>query len=145
MSGAQYDNATEFAMANVQVSMPLPIFDRNQGGIAQAGGELTAAQAALDARELYLTQQLATAMADYNTACRRIDKYTGSILPAARKSLELISSGYEKGELEYLDILATQRTYTEKNIDFINNLEFGWKKWAEIDGLLVGPLPAGSN
>lgn len=145
MSGAQYDNATEFAMANVQVSVPIPVFNRNQGGIAQAYGELTAAQAALDAGELSLTQQLAAAMSDFLTASRRVTKYTESILPAARQSLELISSAYEQGELEYLDILATQRTYTEKNLDYINNLEFAWKKWAAIDSLLVGPLDGPGN
>jgi outer membrane protein, heavy metal efflux system len=145
MSGAQYDNATQFAMANVQVSVPIPVFNRNQGGIAQAYGELTAAQSALEARELALAQQLAAAMSDYNNSSRRVAKYSESILPAARQSLELISSAYEQGELEYLDILATQRTYTEKNLDYINNLESAWKKWAEIDGLLVGPLGDAGN
>ena len=48
------------AIANVQVSMPLQIFDRNQGAIAQACGELVAAQAALDKKELELEQRLAT-------------------------------------------------------------------------------------
>ena len=143
MSGAQYDNATEFAMANVQVSLPMPVFNRNQGDIARPCGELTAAQAALEARELALAQQLATAMSDYNTASRRVAKYSESILPAARQSLDLVSSkAYEQGELEYLDILATQRTYTEKNLAYLDDLESAWKKWAEIDGLLVGPLPA---
>jgi len=144
-SGAQYDSSSEFAVANVQVSLPVPIFDRNQGGIAQASGQLTSAQAALDSRELALTQQLAAAMGDYNTASRRVAKYSESILPAARQSLDLVSKAYEQGELAYLDILATQRTYSEKNLDYLNDLESAWKKWAEIDGLLVGPLPDAGN
>jgi cobalt-zinc-cadmium efflux system outer membrane protein len=141
MSGAQYDNATQFAMANVQVTVPVPLFNRNQGGIASANGELIAAQSALEAREMSLAQELAAAMADYNTAVRRVAKYHESILPAARQSLDLVSKAYEQGELEYLDILAIQRTYTERNLDYLRNLEAAWKKWAEIDGLLVGPLP----
>lgn len=145
MSGAQYDNATQYAMANVQVTVPVPLFNRNQGGIASANGELIAAQSGLEARELSLSQELAAAMADYNTAVRRVAKYNESILPAARQSLELVSKAYEQGELEYLDILAIQRTYTERNLDYLRNLEAAWKKWAEIDGLLVGPLPTGSS
>ncbi|MEX2093905.1 MAG: TolC family protein [Pirellulales bacterium] len=145
MSGAQYDNSSEFAVANVLVSLPLPVFDRNQGGISQAYGQLTAAEAALESRELTLAQQLAAAMSDYNTASRRVAKYSESILPAARQSLELVSRAYEQGELEYLEILATQRTYAEKNVAYLNDLESAWKKWAEIDGLLVGPLPDSSQ
>jgi len=144
MSGGQYDNSSEFAVANVQVSLPLPVFDRNQGGISQAYGQLTAAEAALDSRELTLAQQLAATVSDYNTASRRVAKYTESILPAARQSFELVSRAYEQGELEYLEILATQRTYAEKNMAYLNDLESAWKKWAEIDGLLVGPLPDSS-
>jgi outer membrane protein, heavy metal efflux system len=145
LSGAQYDNASEFAMANVQLSVPMPIFDRNQGGIAQAIGQLTSAQAALDGRELALTQQLAAAMSDYNTSTRRVAKYSESILPAARESFDLTSKAYEQGELEYLDLLNTQRTYTEKNLAYLADLGAAWTKWAEIDGLLVGPLPATGN
>ena len=44
MAGVQRDNATSDTIANVQVSIPLPVFDRNQEAIAQACSELTAAQ-----------------------------------------------------------------------------------------------------
>ncbi len=144
-SGVQFDHATDDTIANLQIGMPLPVFNRNQGGIAAAGGQLVATQSALEGRQLALTQRLASAMRDYITASRRVKKYAASILPAARQSLELISTGYEQGELEYLDILAAQRTYTEKNLAYLTDLESAWKKWAEIDGLLVGPLPASNE
>ena len=142
MSGAQLDNASQFTWPTLQVSLPLPIFNRNQGSIAQAYGRLTAAQAALDGRELSLTQQLAAAMSEYTTASRRVAKYSESILPAAKQSLDLVTQAYQQGELAYLDILSTQRTYTEKNLDYLNDLETAWKQWALIDGQLVGQLPS---
>jgi hypothetical protein len=57
----------------------------------------------------------------------------------------LVTQAYQQGELAYLDILATQRTYTEKNLDYLNNLELAWKQWALVDGQLVGPLPESGN
>jgi cobalt-zinc-cadmium efflux system outer membrane protein len=141
MGGAQFDDPSNDTIANVQVSLPLPIFDRNQGAVARAYGELAAAQAALDNRELALAQRLAAAVRDYDTAIRRVKKYSESILPAARQSLDLVSQAYEQGELEYLEILTTQRTYTEENLTYLEDLETAWKQWAQIDGLLVGPLP----
>ena len=144
-SGVEFDNAANETMANVRLGVPLPLFDRNQGNIARAYGELTAAQAALDNRELALAERLADAVRDYHTASRRVTKFADSILPAAKQSLDLVSQAYEQGELGYLEILATQRTYTEKNLAYLDDLETAWKQWAEIDGLLVGPLPEGSE
>ena len=140
-SGVVYDNATQDTLANVQVSMPLPLFDRNQGNVTRACGELTAAQAALEERELALAERLATALRDYDLARRRAEKFASTILPAAQQSLDLVSQAYEQGESDYLQLLATQRTYTEKSLTHLQDLESAWKKWAEIDGLLVGTLP----
>ena len=101
-AGAQHDNTTDDNVANVQVSVPLPIFNRNQGAIAQACGELAAAQAALERRELALEQRLAEAMRDYATARERALKYADNVLPVARETLEIMNSGYKDGELDYL-------------------------------------------
>jgi outer membrane protein, heavy metal efflux system len=125
--------------------MPIPVFNRNQGAIAQACGELTAAQAALEQRELALQQRLAAAMRDYATAKQRVARYSETIIPTARQSLDIINRAYEQGELDYLQVLAIQKTYTETNQSYLQDLEIAWKQWAEIDGLLVGPLPVGGN
>ena len=43
-AGVQYDNATGSSIAGVQLGVPLPIYNRNQGNIYKAQAELTAAQ-----------------------------------------------------------------------------------------------------
>jgi cobalt-zinc-cadmium efflux system outer membrane protein len=139
-AGVAHDNATQDNIANVQVSIPLPVFDRNQGAIAQACGELSASQAALGARELSLDQQLSIAMRDYRTARERVTKYASKVLPAARETLEMISTGYQQGQLDYLQVLTVQQTYAAKNLSYLQDLETAWKEWAEIEGLLVGDL-----
>lgn len=139
-AGVQRDNATQDTIANVQVSIPLPVFDRNQGAIAQACGELAAAQAALEARELALDQQLSIALRDYRTARERVSKYASKVLPAAQTTLDLISQGYQQGQLDYLQVLTVQQTYASKNLSYLQDLETAWKEWAEIEGLMVGEV-----
>jgi cobalt-zinc-cadmium efflux system outer membrane protein len=140
LAGVQRDNSTSDTIANVQVSIPLPVFDRNQGAIAQACGQLSAAQAALEARELTLDQQLSIAMRDYRTARERVAKYASKVLPAARETLDMISTGYKQGQLDYVQVLTVQQTYAAKNLSYLHDLETAWKEWADIDGLLVGDL-----
>jgi cobalt-zinc-cadmium efflux system outer membrane protein len=140
MAGVQRDNVTDDTIANVEVSMPLPVFDRNQGAIAQASGELAAAQAALQEAELALEQRLAVAMRDYTTARQQAQAYAEKVLPVAKESLDIISAGYQEGELDYLSVLSIQQTYAEKNLAYLTDLELAWKRWAEIEGLLVGVL-----
>ncbi|MCC7475258.1 MAG: TolC family protein [Pirellulales bacterium] len=144
-SGVQYDNATEDTIANVQLSVPLPVYNRNQGAIAQACGELAAARAALESRELSLRQRLSTAFRDYLSARQRVAKYTQTILPAAKETLDLTNMGYQQGELEYLQLYNVQQIYAAKNLAYLKDLETSWKSWAEIDGFLVGELPASAE
>jgi cobalt-zinc-cadmium efflux system outer membrane protein len=142
-AGAAFDNATDDTIANVQVSVPLPVFNRNQGAIAQACGELAAARAALQARELLLTQRLAAALRDYETARQRVVRYAETILPTARETLGMTNQGYQQGELEYLQMLSVQQMYAQTNVAYLQALETAWKKWAEIEGMLVGTMADG--
>jgi cobalt-zinc-cadmium efflux system outer membrane protein len=139
-AGVQHDNATSDNIANVQVSFPIPIRNRNQGAVMQACGELAAAQAALEVRQLAIEQRLTIAMRDYTTARQRVLRYTEKILPAAQETLNLINTGYQAGELEYVQVLSVQQTYAAKNLAYLDDLSTAWQRWAEIDGFLVGAV-----
>jgi cobalt-zinc-cadmium efflux system outer membrane protein len=139
-TGVQRDNETQDTIANVEVSMPLPVFDRNQGAIAQACGQLAAAQAALERRVLELDERLSNALRDYRTARERVVKYAERVLPTSKDTLELVNAGYKQGQLDYAQVLIVQQSYAAKNLSYLADLETAWKKWAEIDGLLVGDV-----
>lgn len=133
----QLDNATDDTIAGVQVGMPLPIWNRNQGGIRQAEAEITQARRNADRVELDLKRRLATAFQTYSTARSQAETYKTQILPKSDETFRLVQRGYRLGELGYLDFLTAQRTYFQTNLSYLDALEALWQSWATIDGLLL--------
>ena len=118
-ASVQYDNATQDSIAGVQVGVPLPIFNRNQGNIRRAQAELAVAQQETRRVQLALQQRLAVVFEQYATAQQQVEKYNRDILPNARESLKLVSSGYRQGEFNYLLLLTSQRTFFQTNLAYL--------------------------
>ena len=135
--GAQYDNATRDTVANVQLSVPLPIYNRNQGGIRQAQAQIAAAQADVARMELLLQQRLAKAFEPYRNARTQTDAYAKRILPDAKKSLDIAVKSYEAGEVGFLSVLNVQRTYFQTQIAYLEALRQLRDSAESIDGLLL--------
>ncbi len=133
----QFDNATEDTIAGVQMGIPLPLWNRNQGGIRQAEAEITQARRNADRVELNLKQRLAAAFQEYSTARSQAETYSTQILPKAKETFGLVQHGYRLGELGYLDLLSAQRTYSQTNLAYLDALGALWRSWAEIEGLLL--------
>jgi outer membrane protein, heavy metal efflux system len=137
-AGVQYDNATRDAIAGVQVGIPLPLYNRNQGNIYKAQAELTAAERDVERVQLSLQQRLALVFEQYATALRQVEKYNGDILPNAQESLKLVSSGYRQGEFSYLVLLTAQRTYFQTNLAYLDALRDLRTSCVAIEGYLLG-------
>lgn len=146
MAMAQHDNVSQYDIATVQVGLPLPVFDRNQGGIQQAQAELAAANSNVVRVELDLKRRLAAAFENYANAQRRVAEYDREILKDAKESLDLVTTGYRNGEFGYLTLLTTQRTYVETNLAYLDALRQLRGAMAAIDGMLLGgSLQAGGE
>ncbi len=118
----QYDAATEDTVTGVQVGMPLPLWNRNQGGIGKARHDLAAAQHQFQRVELQLTAQLAERIRQLEAAQAQADAYQDRILRRAQHNLDLTSQAYNAGEVSYLELLTVQRTYFESNLDYLDAL-----------------------
>ena len=136
----QYDSATHDTMAGAQVTLPLPLWNRNQGGISKSHSELVAAQRRLDAVERRLQLELAKQFQIYETALARVDTIRHEILGRAQQNLDLATQGYQAGELAFLDFLTVQRTYFQVNLEYLTALG----ELNQSVQLLHGQLLAGS-
>jgi len=136
--GVQYDYASEDVIASVQLVMPIPLWNRNQGGIGEAQAQLVAARRAWETTELDLTQRLAIQFQAYQTAQVRADAFRDEIVPRAQKSLELVTKSYRAGEFGYLVLLTSQRTFFRVNLEFLDALRNLNESVHLLDGLLLG-------
>jgi cobalt-zinc-cadmium efflux system outer membrane protein len=133
----QYDNASENTIAGVQISIPLPIYDRNQGGVQQAIGEIVVAEQRMQRVQVGLQTRLAPVYADYAAARYQADQYRREVLPKAKENYELLESAYKAGEIDFLSLLTAQRTYFQANLAYIEALRQLRLKQAEMKGLLL--------
>lgn len=118
----RHHNVTDSDVANVQIGIPIPIFNKNQGNIRSAEAEWIAACNEVKRVELSLQDRLAVAYRRYTNAHQASGRYRNRIVPRASRSLKLVTDGYEKGQVQYLTLLTAQQTYLQVNLSYLNSL-----------------------
>lgn len=94
------------------VSMPLQIFDRNQGGIAAARAAVAAAEARRAGTLASTTARARNAIANVEAAQRRVSALRDSAVPEAAEALRLTQRSYEEGRASLLELLDARNAYT---------------------------------
>lgn len=137
MVSHRHHNVTGDNVTNVQFGIPIPVFDRNQGNVRTAEAEWVAACRELQRVELELRDGLAVAYRRYANARQQVDRYAHKIIPRAERSLELVSEGYDKGQVDYLTQLNSQTTYLRVNLAYLDSLQALWVAASTIEGQLL--------
>jgi cobalt-zinc-cadmium efflux system outer membrane protein len=133
----QHDNSTGSNIAGVQVGVPLPLFNRNQGGERRAETELAVAQNDYRRVQLDLHHRLATVYQQYANSKHQVEIYSKSILPDAEASLKLVANGYHQGQFTYWILLTAQRTYFQTQLAYLDALKQLRRSSVEIEGMLL--------
>ena len=123
--------------AALGVSIPVPVWNRNQGAIQQARYEVIVAQQSLQQLELALQQRLSPVYERYANAKNLVQEYGQNILPAAAEALQLTQKTFEVGEIGFTNLLIVQRSYRQQQLAFLEAAEALRLSEAEINGLLL--------
>lgn len=109
-------------MGILNFGVPLPLFNRNQGGIVQAEVGVQSAQAELDRTVNQVENQVDVAYQNLLQSRRLVEAYLAGVLEDARSTFTIVERAYERGGATILDLLDAARTSRTIQQNFIEAL-----------------------
>jgi cobalt-zinc-cadmium efflux system outer membrane protein len=142
-----FNGSPNFPMFFAQLGATVPVFNRNQGNIMAAGGELRASQSEVARLHLSLRDRMADAFQRYQSAQNEVQIYRDMSLPAAERNLTLSVKAYDEGEFDFLRVLVARQSLFEARINYVAALTELRISAIELQGLLLtgGLEPAPNN
>lgn len=134
-----FGKGEDVTLGVVGVSIPLPLFNRNQGNIAEARANISKAE---DERRAVEARAFAELNAAYQTLARTASEAAtlrDSVLPGAQDAVEQTIAGYDTGRFSQLEILDARRTLFTARAQHLQALRDYHKALAEIEALTAGP------
>lgn len=120
-------------MMVLEMSVPLPLFNRNQGAILEAENLASKANEQRRAMDVQVHVNLSKGYQDLFTAYSTLSTLKESILPAATQTFESVNQAYKEGMFGYLDVLDAQRTLFEARQQYLDALVAYHEGVAEIE------------
>jgi cobalt-zinc-cadmium efflux system outer membrane protein len=137
----QRDHVQKYTSVSPLVSVPLPLFNRNQGNIDNAAAVVTQQQKEYERVALALRDQLAASFQEYLTAQAQAEGLRKDILPRVKENLDLTTKAYKAGQYDITRVIAARQGYFEARTAYIDALTALHKIAVQIEGLeLTGGL-----
>jgi cobalt-zinc-cadmium efflux system outer membrane protein len=138
-AGIQRSNETQRNILLFGVSVPLPVFDRNQGNLLEALKLEDKARDELQGATVRLHSEVAQAQERLSTIAAEVQSLRQDVLPGAKSAYDAATIGFENGKFNFLEVLDAQRTYFTAKSQYLKALGEAHRAAADVDRLLGGP------
>jgi len=118
------------------ISIPLPLIDRNQGGILEASADTRKAREEKREADARIRSEFIQAWQALELAGRQAETLRDQVLPSARSAFEASREGFKRGKFGYLDVLDAQRTLFEAREGQIDALAEYHAAAADVERLI---------
>lgn len=144
-AGLEVDVKTLPAMFRPKADMTLPIWrDKIAAEIAAAQARRSAAEARLSSEQILLAVDFADKLFTYRESGRNLELLQEKLIPKARQSLEVARAAYLSGQIDFFNLLDTERTLIEFQLTEVEARMQRELVQAEISLLIAGLPPAGA-
>ena len=142
--GARRNNELGLNQAIVGASLPLPLFNRNQGNILEAERRTDKARDELAVTTVQASNARAQAHARLDVARQSVTTLREQILPGAQSAYDAATRGFELGKFNFLEVLDAQRTLFQARAQYQRALAEAYRAAAEIERVLGGAIASAS-
>ena len=106
----------------LKVSIPIPLFDRNQAGIREAQARKGSAENRYAFARLTAEREVEAAYALLTTAEKSLAIYAKDIIPQLEENLKLVQEAYALGEVGILTVIEEQKKFFEVHDGYLSAL-----------------------
>jgi cobalt-zinc-cadmium efflux system outer membrane protein len=128
------------------ISIPLPVFQRNQGAIAEAEATTIRVAAERDAVRLSAVREVVTAYERHKAGTASLSSLQQRVLGTTEENLELLRKAFEAGKTGWTDVLVMRRALFDARRALVETSVLVRRARVRID-IAAGrmPLPAGGT
>lgn len=133
--GVRYLNELKTNSFVAGFSIPLPIFNRNQGNIQSAEVRIMQMDEIIRAQKLSVISSLNTSFNNLLSAYNNTVQLRENILAESKKAYEITRQGYLQGRFAFIDLLDAQRTLFETQTQYLLELSDYYNSLIEIENI----------
>ena len=122
------------------VSIPVPLFSRNQGEIARTRSEQRRADFLAEAARNGVLQDVETAYASFRWSRERVRLYEETYLSRSRESRDIAEFAFQRGATSILDFLDAERTYRATQLAYRKELATYLTNLAQLEAAVGAPV-----
>ncbi len=109
-------------LIGMKLSIPIPLFDRNQAGIKEAKARKGSAENRYSFTRLVIEREVESAFARMTMAEKSLSIYTRDIIPQLEENLKVVQEAYRLGEVGILSVIEEQKKFFEVNDGYLSAL-----------------------
>lgn len=109
-------------LIGLKLSMPIPLFDRNQAGVREAVARRSSAEIRYQSARQTVERETEAAFERLRSAEKSLSIYARDIIPQLEENLKLMQEAYRIGEVGILAVIDEQKKFFEVNDGYLSAL-----------------------
>lgn len=121
-------------------TISVPIFQRNQGPIAQSKAAVHRSRAQRESAELAVAQETAATYARYQAASATAKRLQEAVLGSLQQNLDLLQKAFEAGKTTWPEVLIIRRSLIDARRELVSAQAEARRAWTQLQ-LAAGQMP----